>query len=94
MEGSEAPKTGSVDVGAALHKRPHRLRVAILRSKVQRRHPIRLGLVGLCPGCQQRSNNGGMEIDVFVQRAIAKDMARNGPITQAMGSMFGLSRAV
>jgi hypothetical protein len=41
-----------------------------------------------------KQNGAGFDIEVVVQRAIARDMSRNGPITQGFGNMFGLARAV
>lgn len=42
---------------------------------------------------QPRMNNGQLEIDVLIQRAISKDQARNGPITQGFANTFGLARS-
>lgn len=41
-----------------------------------------------------RNNGGNLQIDLLVAQAISKDFARNGPITQGMGAMFGMQRAV
>lgn len=43
---------------------------------------------------QPRMNNGQLEIEVLVQKALAKDMSRNGPITQGLAQTFGMARAV
>lgn len=43
---------------------------------------------------QPRMNNGQLEIEVLVQRALANDMSRNGPITQGLSNTFGLRRGV
>ena len=43
---------------------------------------------------QPRMNNGNMDIDVIVQRALAKDLSRNGPFTQGLANTFGLARNV
>lgn len=40
-----------------------------------------------------RNNNGRIDIDVMVVKAIQKDMKTNGPITQGFGQMFGMSRS-
>lgn len=40
-----------------------------------------------------RTNNGSIDIDVIVQRVLAKDMSRNGPITQGLSRTFALSRS-
>jgi lambda family phage tail tape measure protein len=41
-----------------------------------------------------RMNDGKFEIEVLIQQALAKDMGRNGPITQGLASTFGLARSV
>ena len=41
-----------------------------------------------------KNNNGGFDVEILVRQALAKDMSRNGPITQGFGSLFGLQRAV
>ncbi|MBP8215604.1 MAG: hypothetical protein KAX66_09050, partial [Propionivibrio sp.] len=43
---------------------------------------------------QPRMNNGQLEVEVIVQRVLAQDMRRNGPITQGLSSTFGLARSV
>lgn len=39
-----------------------------------------------------RNNNGNIEIDVIVQKVIAKDMERNGPISRGFANTFGVAR--
>lgn len=41
---------------------------------------------------QARQNNGRLELEVTVSEVIAKDVAKNGPITQNLGNAFGLTR--
>lgn len=41
-----------------------------------------------------KMNNGNIDIDVIVQRVLAKDMKKNGPITQGLANTFALSRSV
>ena len=40
------------------------------------------------------NNNGGINVDVIVRKAIANDLRNNGQIAQQMSSTFGLRRAV
>lgn len=38
------------------------------------------------------NNNGQLAIELAVQRVISRDMAKNGPITQGFGAVYGLAR--
>lgn len=40
-----------------------------------------------------RMNNGQIELEVIVQRVMASDARRNGPITQGMAQTFGIQRS-
>lgn len=39
------------------------------------------------------NNNGGLNVDLLIVKALASDMRRNGPITQGFSRVFGLSRS-
>jgi lambda family phage tail tape measure protein len=39
-----------------------------------------------------KSNDGGMNIDIMVRKALSTDLRNNGPMTQQIGSTFGLRR--
>lgn len=40
-----------------------------------------------------KNNDGKLDIDLMVVKAIQKDVAKNGPISQGLGQAFGLSRS-
>lgn len=39
------------------------------------------------------NNNGGLNIELLIVKTMASDMRRNGPITQGLSQVFGLSRS-
>lgn len=41
-----------------------------------------------------KMNNGQLEIEVMIQKIVASDLNRNGPITQGLSNTFGLGRSV
>lgn len=42
---------------------------------------------------RQNPNNGLVEVEVLIQKVLASDLSRNGPVARGFAGTFGLSRS-